>query len=143
MAYANRAISLLHAILAYASLGVASIRASHTSNERDYIVSLFNAADNDLDVLIINQSLSMVGLNLHHQCHIGIMAQYLWNYWGLIQVWGRIARMGQSKLVTWYVLVTEGTYSMVMENKMCRKIVPEIVFSGRISSWIRSAKLNA
>ncbi len=142
MASSNHALSLLHAILAYASIGVASVRANHTSNERDYIISLFNEDDSDLDVLIINQSLSMTGLNLHHRCHIGIMAQYLWNYWGLIQVWGRIVRMGQSKLVTWYVLVTEGTYSMVMEDKMCRKIVPEIVFAGRISPRIRGSKVR-
>ena len=57
-------------------------------------------------------------------------------------MWVRIVRMGQEKVVTWYVLITEGTYSVVMEDKMCRKIVPEIVFSGRISPWIKGSKIK-
>ena len=50
--------------------------------------------------------------------------------------------MDQEKVVTWYVLVTEGTYSVVMEDKMCRRIVPEIVFSGRSSLWIKGEMIK-
>ncbi len=132
----------MHAVLAYASIGVASIRASHTTNERDKIIARFNTKDSDINVLVINQSLTMAGLNLHHFCHIGINIQYGWNYWTLIQITGRISRMGQSHNVTWYILVTEGTYGMVTEDKMCRKLVPEILFTGRIPAWITGSRLQ-
>ncbi|KAK4151717.1 hypothetical protein C8A00DRAFT_35617 [Chaetomidium leptoderma] len=132
----------IHSVLAFASIGVGSIRASHTSNERDSIVHAFNSEEGDIEFLVINQSLSMAGLNLHHKCCRGIVAQYSWNYWGLFQVISRLYRIGQRWVVKWFIVVCAGTYSHVLEDKMCRKIVPEIIFTGRIPEWIKGATLR-
>ena len=125
-----------------ASIGVGAIRASHTPNERDNLVDAFNDDNSDVEFLVINISLSMAGLNLHRNCCRGIVVQYSWNYWSLFQVFGRLYRMGQPRVVRWHIVMCSGTYSMVLEDKMCRKIVPEILFTGRIPEWIKGTTLR-
>ncbi|KAK4235237.1 hypothetical protein C8A03DRAFT_36921 [Achaetomium macrosporum] len=44
--------------------------------------------------------------------------------------------------VDWYVILCLGTYSAVLEDKMCRKMVPEILFTGRIPQWIDTPNLG-
>jgi hypothetical protein len=95
-----------------------------------------------MDFLVINISLSMAGLNLHKACSRGILLQYAWNYWAILQALGRLKRMDQKEIVTWYIVMCSGTYSMVMEDKMCRKIVPEILFTGRIPAWVTTPNLK-
>ncbi len=84
----------------------------------------------------------MAGLNLHHQCHIAIGMMYPHSYRQDFQMKGRISRMGQRVPPTWYTLVTEGSYSLVIEDRVCRKIIPEIVFAARIPKFITGPKLR-
>jgi hypothetical protein len=41
-----------------------------------------------------------------------------------------------------YIVICAGTYSHVVEDKMCRKIVPDILFTGRIPEWTEGATLR-
>lgn len=75
-------------------------------------------------------------------CFAGILAMYGWNYWTIQQVIGRLLRMGQKGVVVWFILVCCGTYALVLEDKMCRKIVPEILYTGRIPAWIGGSRIR-
>ncbi|KAK3309748.1 uncharacterized protein B0T15DRAFT_570459 [Chaetomium strumarium] len=77
-------------------------------------------------VLVINISLSMAGLNLHRCCSRGTILQYPWNYWALFQVICPLVRMMHEELVIW----------------MCRKIVPETLFTGGIPDWLCLSMLS-
>ncbi|KAL2172936.1 uncharacterized protein P884DRAFT_273681, partial [Thermothelomyces heterothallicus CBS 202.75] len=55
---------------------------------------------------------------------------------------GRLYRMGQGQVVRWHIVMCSGTYSIVQEDKMCRKIVPEILFTGRIPKRIKGRTLR-
>ena len=96
----------------------------------------FCSKQSELDALVISQQIVMTGLNLHHACSKGIILQYSWNYWTIEQIKGRLFRMGQKKVVQWYIITTAGTFAMVQEDKMCRKIIPEFLFCGTIPDWI-------
>lgn len=66
-------LRLVHALLDKLSFSVASIRASHTSHERDRTVDHFNNPASNLDCLVLNLNLSAAGLNLHKCCARGIL----------------------------------------------------------------------
>jgi len=123
-------------ILTYSSISTGYIASYHSSIDREKIVAEFNSPKSTRDVLVISQQLTVAGVNFHHECHKGIIMQYSWNYWTVEQVKGRLFRMGQKKLVQWYIITTAGTFAMVQEDKMCRKIIPEFLFCGTIGDFI-------
>ncbi|GAB1309796.1 hypothetical protein MFIFM68171_00006 [Madurella fahalii] len=133
---------LTHALLDKLSFSVASIRASHTSNERERIVELFNNPASNMDCLVLNMSLSSAGLNLHKCCCRGIILQYPWNWPTIHQTIGRISRIGGKKIVDWVILHVTGTMYDVMEDKINRKYCEQLRLEARIPAFIKSIHLQ-
>ncbi|KAK4136002.1 hypothetical protein BT67DRAFT_440134 [Trichocladium antarcticum] len=101
-------------------------RASHTSNEREKIVQMFNNPASNLDCLVLNMSLSSAGLNLHKCCRRGLILQYPWNWPTVLQTMGRLFRIGANKVVDWTILHVTSTVYDVMEDRINRKYCEQL-----------------
>ncbi|KAK3952200.1 hypothetical protein QBC32DRAFT_342120 [Pseudoneurospora amorphoporcata] len=56
---------------------------------------------------ILDSSVHAAGLNLHTAYHVGIGFSYVWNQNTILQYMGRLYRIGQQKLVEWYLVKEE------------------------------------
>ena len=137
----NASYSLVYSILAIVSIGVGTIQASYIPNECDNLVDAFNDNNSDVEFLIINISLSIARLNLYYNYYYNIVVQYLQNYQSLFQVFSRLYYIGQPYIVRQYIVIYSGIYLIVLEDKIYRKIVPKILFTGYIPEQIKGTTL--
>lgn len=121
---------------------VGSIRASDSSKDREAVVEQFNSRDSDMAAFVLNASTNMSGLNLHHCCSEGIIAQFTWNIASMIQIMGRIARVGQTERVKWTILRVNGSYYDIQENKMCQKFAEVLRNEGHMPEYLISSNLQ-
>ncbi|KAK8037865.1 hypothetical protein PG991_001211 [Apiospora marii] len=121
---------------------VGSIRASDSNRDREDVVEQFNSPDSGMAAFVLNASTNMSGLNLHHCCSKGIIAQFTWNVASLIQIMGRIDRVGQEDSVTWTILRVNGSYYDIQENKMCQKFAEVLRNEGHMPKYLASANLQ-
>jgi hypothetical protein len=96
----------------------------------------FNSESTDIDVMVLDPSLSMTGLDIHHKHHKGVIVQYGWNLSSLAQILGRIYQTGQPNISEWTKITCKGTYYHVCEDIICRADVPNILSTARIPTWI-------
>jgi hypothetical protein len=105
-------------------------------------VDKFTDPDSDMMVFVISMSVNVFGLNLHQQCHKGIVAQFTWNLSTIIHAKGRIIRVGQAHEVEWRILRVNGSYYDIQEDKMCRKFAELLRNEACMPSYIQSPSLQ-
>ena len=124
------------------SFNVASIRAPHSHAERQKIVEQFNNKRSGMHCLVLSISLSVAGLNLHKCCCRGLIMQYPWNWPTILQVIGRLFRIGGEKTVDWTILHVTGTMYDVAEDKMNRKFCEQLRLESQIPSFVKGIRLQ-
>ncbi|KAI0551654.1 P-loop containing nucleoside triphosphate hydrolase protein [Xylaria curta] len=92
------------------SWNVQTIRSDHSVQERNIIIDAFNDLESDVDILLLSMDLSAYGLNLHKVCCKGIILRWPWNANHLLQILGRLLRIGQTRFVEWVIFYMAGTY---------------------------------
>lgn len=130
---------VLVAILAKASFGVATIRSSMSSTEREEHIKDFNSPDSNIDVFVLNVNVSSSGLNLHFHCSRAIVACPTWNHNTVIQAIGRVCRIGQKKNVEVRILKVADTIFPYLECRSDLKFVHQVM--GQMSSTAVKAPL--
>ena len=120
-----------------------SPRSNHTANERDQAVADFNSKGTDIDVMVLDPSLSMTGLDIHHKHHKGVIVQYGWNLSSFTQILDRIYQTGQHNISEWAMVSCKGTYYHVCEDLICRNDVPDILSTANIPAWIKGPQLRS
>jgi hypothetical protein len=112
--------------LTKASFAVRFIRTDMTAGEREQTMDEWNSPSSDVDVLVLNSSVSSAGLNCHHQCSVGIGLCDVWNVSTILQFIGRLFRIGQKSKVTWFLPRVLGTVSEWQEERRLRKVWPPV-----------------
>ena len=87
-------------------------------------------------------SLSVAGLNLHKCCCRGLIMQYPWNWPSILQVIGRLFRIGGEKKVDWTILHVTGTMYDVAEDKMNRKFCEQLRLESQIPSFVKGLRMQ-
>ncbi|KAK3399385.1 hypothetical protein B0T20DRAFT_392396 [Sordaria brevicollis] len=80
-----------------------------------------------LHVLILNCAVNAAGLNLHHQCHIGVGLNFVWIINTMLQYMGRLYRVGKQNVVEWWLPTVHGTICDWNEERILRKWIHELV----------------
>ncbi|KAI0096179.1 hypothetical protein F4776DRAFT_669584 [Hypoxylon sp. NC0597] len=115
---------------------VASIRSDHTMHERNRMVADFNNPDSQVDILVTSMELSAFGLNLHKACNKGIVVQWPWSANHLIQILGRLPRIGQARVVEWIIFTVPGTMYDRMETIVWSKYIRQLAVESKISEMV-------
>ncbi|OAA58019.1 snf2 family helicase [Niveomyces insectorum RCEF 264] len=79
----------------------------------------FNDPKSDVNCFVTSMAVGSVGLNLHHACADGVVAQLSRSISPLTQAAGPIVRLGQEKEVHWDVLVAKDSLTQVQEARIC------------------------
>ncbi|KAI0377893.1 P-loop containing nucleoside triphosphate hydrolase protein [Hypomontagnella monticulosa] len=111
---------------------VSSIRADITLSERSRIIEDFNNPSTAIDVLLTSMDLSAFGLNLHGACNKGIVVQWPWSANYLLQVLGRLPRIGQRRHVEWIIYTMPGTLYDNMQSIIWAKYTRQLAVESRI-----------
>lgn len=124
---------------------VMDIRSHHNSNERNRIIQDFNDPTSDVDIFISSVELSAYGINLHKSCCKGILVQWPWSCNHLMQVLGRLPRIGQQRPVQWVIYNVAGTMYDRMQTIVWTKYVPQLGVESTIPDTIHNelAKIAA
>ncbi|KAF2969221.1 hypothetical protein GQX73_g4328 [Xylaria multiplex] len=115
---------------------VLSIRSDHSVQERNVAIDKFNDPDSDVQILLTSMDLSAYGLNLHKSCCKGIVIQWPWNANHLIQILGRLPRIGQWRFVEWVIFHIPGTIYDKMQTIVWSKYVRQLAVESKISSKV-------
>ncbi|KAI0448461.1 hypothetical protein F5B21DRAFT_497473 [Xylaria acuta] len=113
---------------------VETIRSDHTVQERNACIDKFNDPDSDVDILLTSMDLSAYGLNLHKCCCKGIIIQWPWNANHLLQILGRLPRIGQMRFVEWVIFHMAGTIYDKMQTIVWSKYVKQLAVESKISN---------
>ncbi|WYZ36497.1 hypothetical protein EsH8_II_000003 [Colletotrichum jinshuiense] len=134
---------VIAAMLAIAGFNVESVRSCHSESERNAAVQRFTDPRSTVNVFISNTNISLVGLDLHEQCSVGIFVSISWSINLHIQGGGRLIRLGQKHEVEWYMLKVKNSYYDYMERNMVSKWADELLGCSRVPShiqgWVRYA----
>jgi hypothetical protein len=96
-------------------------------HEREQAMDDWNSATSKVDVLVLNSSVSSAGLNCHKQCSVGIGLAFVWNVSTVLQMIGRLLRIGQQFKVTWFLPRVNGTINDWQEHRMLKKVCGTIL----------------
>ncbi|XXG99537.1 hypothetical protein Hte_005876 [Hypoxylon texense] len=115
-----------------------SIRSDHTMITRTRKIADFNDPSTEIDVLVTSMELSAFGLNLHKSCNKGIVVQYPWSANHLMQILGRLPRIGQARVVEWVIYHVSNTLYDRMQTIIYSKYVRQLAVESRIDDSVRS-----
>ncbi|KAI1390401.1 uncharacterized protein F4822DRAFT_443255 [Hypoxylon trugodes] len=133
MPWAQQSLALALEMFGY---NVISLRAGHSMAKRNRFVEKFNDPKSDVQILVISMELSAFGLNLHKSCARGIIVQWPWSANHLMQMLGRLPRIGQQRPVRWTIYTMPGTLCDRMETIIWSKYVRQPPIDGKISAHL-------
>ncbi|KAI0096176.1 hypothetical protein F4776DRAFT_669579 [Hypoxylon sp. NC0597] len=116
---------------------VSSIRADMGIFERNEKINEFNDPYSTIDILLTSMDLSAFGLNLHNACHKGIIVQWPWSANHLMQILGRLPRIGQKRYVEWIIYTMPGTLYDSMQTIVWSKYARQLAVESRIHEDVR------
>ncbi|KAI0185230.1 hypothetical protein EV127DRAFT_515486 [Xylaria flabelliformis] len=111
---------------------VETIRSDHTVQERNMCIDKFNDPESNVDILLTSMDLSAYGLNLHKACCKGIILQWPWNANHLLQILGRLPRIGQKRFVEWVIFHMPGTIYDKMQTIVWSKYIKQLAVESKI-----------
>ncbi|KAI1765259.1 hypothetical protein GGR53DRAFT_281151 [Hypoxylon sp. FL1150] len=116
---------------------VSSIRADLDVFHRNMIIEDFNNPRSKVDILLTSMDLSAFGLDLHGSCNKGIVVQWPWSANHLLQMLGRLPRIGQKRHVEWIIYTMPGTLYDRMQAIVWSKYVRQLAVESRIHDTVR------
>lgn len=117
-----------------------SILASHRHEDRRNNIRQFNDPNHQVDVMLIGFRIGSYGLNFHGACSKMIICEYPSSIDILLQVFGRIHRLGQKKQQEIIIFFTEGTFDESVRSNMSKKFLSKLVAEGEFGD-IEEGKL--
>jgi hypothetical protein len=121
---------------------VASIGSDHSVAERNAYIDQFNDPDTDIQILLTSMDLSAYGLNLHKACCKGIIVQWPWNANHLLQILGRLPRIGQKRVVEWVIFHMSGTIYDKMQTIIWSKYIKQLAVESKIPKDVHGVWAN-
>jgi hypothetical protein len=107
-----------------------AINARQRQEERNKLISEFNDPDSDVMLLLITNNLGSVSLNLQAACHHIYIMEIPISYNVLIQILGRVNRIGQKHEQFIKLLFVYDTFDQFAMHRLFRKIMPILAGEG-------------
>ncbi|QSZ32510.1 hypothetical protein DSL72_002088 [Monilinia vaccinii-corymbosi] len=106
---------------------VISILSSHTTENRRRAIELFNDPKHDVDVILIGFRIGSYVLNFHGACSKMLICEYPSSIDVLLQVFGRLHRLGQKKIQEIIILFLEDSFDAKIRSDMAGKFISKLV----------------
>lgn len=119
-----------------AGFNVRSIRAGTKLSQRNSIIQAFNDKSSRAQILVASLLNMASGVDLHHECHHGIIVNTHPSAMGDDHVKGRLRRRGQEHMPEWRVLHTMDTFNDYQEQNVLRKKVRLLAVTGVFPKWV-------
>ncbi|RYP77428.1 hypothetical protein DL771_001223 [Monosporascus sp. 5C6A] len=111
---------------------VAIIRSDMHQDDRNRIIQAFNNPNSKFQVLLTSIELSAFALNLQWQSCKGMVIQWPWSINHLLQVLGRLIRLGQTRFVEWIIYTVPNTIYDRLEGIIWKKYVRQLAVESSI-----------
>jgi hypothetical protein len=127
---------LVLSILLYVGIITRSVRSIDAAKNRKSAIDDFSNLTTKVDILVANVNTLGAGVNLHHQCHVGALLNFLSSIEAMNQVFGRTIRFDQKELVKWHIIKVIGTYHDYQERSIMTKGVRLLMVSAELPQWL-------
>ena len=109
-------------------LRVGFTHAGHTSTEREGVIQRFKSMDNDrFDVLVCSSRAAATSVSLQNCHHIAILGVVLVPI--VLQMLGRVSRIGQTHRQFVFLLTIPGTLDDILQARSAKKHIPMLTAS--------------
>lgn len=115
---------------------VGTVRSSDSAAERSNIISQWNDPLSNLQVFVANIQTMSVGVNLHKACCKGIFLNWHLSAKAMLQMIGRLNRIGQTGHVSFHLLKTMGSYHDNIERLNIAKWMVQLSAECALPSWM-------
>lgn len=117
-------------LLRFNQLNVIDFSSNLTGPARGALLAEFNNPNCPVHALVVSSTMALSGMNMHKACNWGIMIGLQESASRVKQAMARICRLGQEKIVHWFVVIQTASFARVMERTCHTKYMYQIsVFS--------------
>lgn len=120
---------------------VVELKSSYSASERRRVVELFNDPTSGVEILVANGRVASYGINLHHASHDLVIVDPPQNVSSILQMIGRVHRLGQKHVPEIIILSMWGSYDSIMEARQTKKMLPQLSGEGKAMTVEGAAKL--
>ena len=112
---------------------ILSLRASMSQSERTETIDKFNNADANVHALVTSLKVSSFGLNLQSCCSKLIIMAVAPNVNTVIQIIGRLHRLGQSSIQKVWIVTQARSYDNFLQFEQANKMVTQLAGEAAIT----------
>lgn len=129
---------MIFAALTVAGFEVRTNRSTDKQSKRARDLRDFQSPDGGVQVFVANLNITSTGVNLQEQCHTGILINLPHSAQTVLQVHGRIHRIGQRRPTTWYHVLVKDSFHDHQEQTMTGKWSRQLSASVNLPPWVSS-----
>ncbi|KAL7940427.1 hypothetical protein V8C42DRAFT_356270 [Trichoderma barbatum] len=130
---------IMYAALLMAGFNTLTVRSSDKPGAKIESIRLFADPTSDAEVFVVNINIMSTGVNLHSACATGIIANLHFNAKTLLQIHGRLNRLGQTHQVRWYNLKVKNSFHDHQDRVMLTKWARQLSAECNLPSWLDGA----
>lgn len=134
---------MMYGALKMAGINTLTVRPSEGLHSRIEAIQLFTGPNSKAEVFIANISIMSAGLNLHTACCKGLLVNMHFSAKTILQMHGRLNRLGQTKAVKWHNLKVKNSFHDHQERVMLTKYSRQLSAEANLPSWITGSLREA
>lgn len=112
------------------------MRSGDGTSEKLAQVQDFTSRTSVSNVFIANINIMAAGVNLHGQCHLGILINFTYNAKQILQLLFRLWRIGQALPVVWHIIKTKNSFHDHQEERCLVKWVRQLSAEAGLPDWL-------
>lgn len=122
--------------LTVAGFNVGTVRSSDKQAHRTKVIAEWNDPDSDLEIFVANVNTMATGVNMHHCCSKGAFINWHLNAKTMLQIVGRLVRIGQKHQVIFHLLKVKNSYHDNMERLCTTKWATQLSAEIGLADWL-------
>ncbi|KAL6901178.1 hypothetical protein GGI43DRAFT_383518 [Trichoderma evansii] len=127
---------MMYVAMKMAGFNTSTARSLDKPNSRIKAVQLFSDPTSKAEVFVANIAIMSAGLNLHTACSKGLLINMPFSANTILQIHGRLNRLGQTKAVKWHNLKVKNSFHDHQERVLLTKWSHQLSAEANLPSWI-------
>lgn len=127
---------MMYVAMKMAGFNTLTARSLDDLKSRLKAVQLFSDPTSKAEVFVANIAIMSAGLNLHTACSKGLLINMHFNANTILQIHGRLNRLGQKKAVKWHNLKVKNSFHDHQERVLLTKWSRQLSAEANLPSWI-------
>lgn len=116
-----------------------TVRAEDSTRDRDQVVGICNDPTSTAQVFVADVNILNTGVNMHKCWYTGMFLNWHMGAQNMLQIIGRLMRMGQKGKVHWYLLKNAGSYHDAVERMLVERWLWQLSAESGLPRWLKGS----